>query len=179
MFKVYISKSKRGNIDDLMLLRKMLSKYEVEILEFTGGEYTPSKLDDADALILIPPNSDTDTYGKGQYEEARRFLENNIVEDFFIFDAELKEFCIISDQDNYKNHFYQIEGNWTTDWGTISYDSTIQINEIANDYSWEEKDQWAENKAITDIFGRTGFDGIDWGTVKEGTKITIPEFMQQ
>lgn len=71
--KIYISKSKVGNPDDLMQVRHHLSKLDVEILEYTGGSYTPKLLLSADILIVVPPSLDNGIVGKGQYTEVGTF----------------------------------------------------------------------------------------------------------
>lgn len=72
--KVYISKSKAGNPDDLMKVRYLLSKYDCEVTEFMGGEYTPTNLDASNLVIVIPPNTKEQFVGRGQYDEIRRSL---------------------------------------------------------------------------------------------------------
>ena len=73
--KIYLSKSKAGSMDTLMQVRTILSTYEnVEVTEFSGGEYNTKLLHEADIVLLIPPTlpkpyTDTITIGKGQYTE--------------------------------------------------------------------------------------------------------------
>ena len=73
--KVYISKSKQGKIDDLLLLRKDLSKFNLDVVEFSGGKYSDTLLMSSDLLIVLLPSND-DYIGKGQYTEFVNFEKN-------------------------------------------------------------------------------------------------------
>jgi hypothetical protein len=78
--KIYLSKSKQGDMDTLMKVRSILLQYQdVKILEFEGGEYNTNKLLESDFVLIIPPAlpspdkmdyNDWDFFiGKGQYDE--------------------------------------------------------------------------------------------------------------
>lgn len=90
--KVYLAKSNRANPDLVSRVRQMLSKFDVEIVEHTGGGYTHNLLLSCDELIVIPDLSDfkkTDeelwvtTIGKGLFEQIIQF-RNKTEEGFFI-----------------------------------------------------------------------------------------------
>ena len=76
--KIYISKSKVGNPDDLMNLRSLLKSWDCEVTEFFGGAYNSYHLDQADILLVVPPYigciNSTDV-SKGQHEEVNRFIK--------------------------------------------------------------------------------------------------------
>ena len=72
--KVYLSKSKAGSMDSLMQVRDLLSQYDIELLEFSGGEYTDNLLKSSDIVLVLPhtlprPFSYDFYLGKGQYTE--------------------------------------------------------------------------------------------------------------
>lgn len=85
--KVYLSKSKAGNINDLYKVKNQLGKYDVEITEFNGGQYNDSILINSDVLLILPHTIPGDSdlpieLGRGQYEEfitarsLRKFNKN-------------------------------------------------------------------------------------------------------
>jgi len=87
--KIYLSKSKQGNMDSLMKTRDLLSKYDIEILEFTGREYNTNKLDEADIVLILPhtlPKAFNYHFnlGKGQFTEYTRALDTNHQATYFI-----------------------------------------------------------------------------------------------
>lgn len=74
--RVYLSKSKMGSMDTLLKVRDMLSKYDIELVEFSGGEYTASALLSCDIFLLLPPvlpmpYNFNFNVGKGQYTEIQ------------------------------------------------------------------------------------------------------------
>jgi len=77
MKRVYISKSKVGNPDDLMNLRHLLSKWDCKVTEFFGGVYNTKELDRANLLLVIPPyveSINNRNVGRGQHDEVSRFV---------------------------------------------------------------------------------------------------------
>lgn len=81
--RVYLSKSKQGTMDSLMKARELLSKYNIELIEFVGGEYTSETLLSCD-IVLVLPYSFPKSYhydfwvGKGQYSEIELAIGRNI-----------------------------------------------------------------------------------------------------
>ncbi len=79
MEKYYIAKSNKANPDDVMRVRQLLSKYQIEVFEFTGGKYSHDILLKCGTLIVVPDLSDYesgDTFvsiGKGLYEQIEAF----------------------------------------------------------------------------------------------------------
>ena len=67
-------------MDDLMILRSLLSSWDCEVTEWFGGTYTPHTLDEADILFVVPPNvgfeDDNALVGKGQHTEVNRFMKS-------------------------------------------------------------------------------------------------------
>lgn len=54
MKRVYLAKSNRANPDLVSLVRQTLSKFDVEVVEFTGGTYSHDLLMSCDEIIAIP-----------------------------------------------------------------------------------------------------------------------------
>lgn len=95
MKKIYLAKSNRANPNLVSKVRETLSKFNVEIIEYTGGQYSHNSLLQCDELIVIPDISEAfenmSTYshqwlcpiGKGLYEQISMFSkEIFIVTDF-------------------------------------------------------------------------------------------------
>ena len=77
--KLYLSKSKMGSTEELMRVRSLLAQYNVDVVEFVGGEYTTSILDSSDIILILPPELPKAfnyhySVGKGQYCEIERGL---------------------------------------------------------------------------------------------------------
>lgn len=118
-YKIYISKSKQSDFNQLLKLKSDLSKFKnIEVLEFQGGTYNTDLLLSADLVIFIPPkNSILDDQvinryqievGRGQYEE--------------FVNASLRNSKSIPCELYYDNQFYTIE-----DWDEYSeWDQTWQ-----------------------------------------------------
>lgn len=71
MKKVYFSKSKSGNFDDIVKVRNILSKYNIEVIEFMGGTYSSIPLLQSDILLVLPPS--IDKVGRGQFDQINLF----------------------------------------------------------------------------------------------------------
>lgn len=71
--KVFLSKSKNGDYDLGLKTKDLLLKAGMEVVEYTGGTYSPDLMLSCDVLVMVPallqqPN-DTDYVGKGQFTE--------------------------------------------------------------------------------------------------------------
>jgi hypothetical protein len=94
MKRVYIAKSNRANPNLVSAVRQTLSKFDVEIVEFTGGYYTHDLLESCEELYVIPDLNDSfdDEYGgfwsvpigKGLYEQIEHFSGYNGSTEVFI-----------------------------------------------------------------------------------------------
>lgn len=78
--KVYLAKSNRSNPDDVFAVRSVLSKYNVEVIEFSGGKYSHSDLCECDMLVVVPDLTDISVLdnmefplGKGLHEQIEAF----------------------------------------------------------------------------------------------------------
>ena len=83
--KIYLSKSRQGTMDSLMKVREYILKYEnIELLEYTGGDYSTALLEQADYMLVLPyeeaikKDNYTFNVGKGQYDEILFAMSENI-----------------------------------------------------------------------------------------------------
>lgn len=134
MKKVYISKSKNSNYDDLLKLRSELRKFDdIEIVEFTGGTYSTKQLESCDYCIVVPPNQTNTSrdrvddleyivIGKGQYCEIECCGDND--KPMWLF---------------FENKLFEINGidefDYSTDfnrWATLAYcfEYSKTLNEV-------------------------------------------------
>lgn len=84
--KVYLAKSNRANPDLVSKVRQTLSLFNLEIVEFTGGEYSHKELLKCEYLVIVPDLNNA-TYnnhgdikigvGKGLYEQFTIFEDKN------------------------------------------------------------------------------------------------------
>jgi len=134
--KIYLSKSKVGNFDDLLKVRTLLLEQEIELLEFSGGIYSDKLLLSADLVVMLPINlSDLESrdrdyisVGRGQFDECKlALLKNILIKIPIIIDHKLIfmniENCIISPIIN-----------WKYDYGRIFYNFS-DINDKNNYYN--------------------------------------------
>jgi len=94
MKRVYIAKSNRANPNLVSAVRQTLSKFDVEIVEFTGGAYSHDLLESCEELYVIPDLSEAydDDFvgfwlvpiGKGLYEQIEHFSGYNGGSEVFI-----------------------------------------------------------------------------------------------
>jgi hypothetical protein len=97
MKKIYLAKSNRANPNLVSKVRETLSKFNVEIIEYTGGQYSHNSLLQCEELIVVPDISEAFDFinkefgdnhwicpiGKGLYEQTSIFSkETFIVTDF-------------------------------------------------------------------------------------------------
>lgn len=88
--KVYLAKSNRSNPDDVSRIRRILSNYNLEVVEFKGGRYTHDQLIECDYLVIVPDLSNVDTedgfipWGKGLHEQYFAFKSEHLTCDIFL-----------------------------------------------------------------------------------------------
>jgi len=86
MTKVYLAKSNKANPDDVMGVRKLLSTYNIEVVEYKGGTYSHKPLNECDLLLILPDLSEifidehetTSTLGKGLFEQVQAYEGANV-----------------------------------------------------------------------------------------------------
>ena len=123
--KVYLSKSKAGSHEDLMKVRSMLAKLDVEVFEFSGGDFNTSKIQVSDAVLILPPAipevwEDAVSVGKGQTIELEAAMLHNIPQ-FVVRSVE--ELIVVSvDGHDVENL------NWTTEYAFVYFDAESDVN---------------------------------------------------
>lgn len=83
--KIYLAKSNKANPDDVMRVRQLLSKYPIEIVEYSGGTYSNKPLKDCQFLIIVPCMENVEenwgeitvTIGKGLHDQITYFESLN------------------------------------------------------------------------------------------------------
>jgi hypothetical protein len=81
--KIYLAKSNRANPDHLMAVRGLLSRFDVEVVEFKGGTYSHKPMLGCDLLIVVPElqgNEEDQQYvdiGKGLHEQITAWQREN------------------------------------------------------------------------------------------------------
>jgi hypothetical protein len=76
--KIYLAKSNRCNPIDYINIRNLLLQHKIDILEYTGGDYTDTKLLSSDMLIVLPEIYSTAIkLGKGLYSQIKTFCRHN------------------------------------------------------------------------------------------------------
>ena len=83
--KVYLAKSNRANPELVSRVRQTLSKYDVEIVEFKGGQFSHKPMLECERLVVVPDLSDEEiVIGKGLYEQIIRFGRDKGYEYVFV-----------------------------------------------------------------------------------------------
>lgn len=112
--KVYLAKSNKANPDLVSKTRQILSKFNIEIVEFTGGTYSHDKMLKCDMLVVVPyiDSDGSVVIGKGLFDQMEAFEETiggeyvcviSNPNNFFI--KEIKEIDVINNTD-YVNYAY-------------------------------------------------------------------------
>lgn len=126
--KLYISKSKAGDVAVINGIMATLRAYDVEILEFTGGTYNTDALLKADILLVIPPlpidESGQTWVGKGQCLEISEFSTKCLGKPILIFQNFIEDFSISAKslliQEYESTAIHNID--WQTHYATIQTD---------------------------------------------------------
>ena len=91
--KVYLAKSNKANPDLVAKTRQILSKFNIEILEFKGGNYSHDIMLECDMLVVVPyiDSDGSVIIGKGLFDQMEAFEET--IGDEYV--------CVISNPDNF------------------------------------------------------------------------------
>jgi hypothetical protein len=91
MTKVYFSKSNLASAQLAQRVRDILNnRFDVEIIEHKGGDYSAEPLKRAEVLLLLPErpaNGGDVTVGRGQYTQVETFLEAQPISQVWIIDS--------------------------------------------------------------------------------------------
>jgi hypothetical protein len=87
--KVYLAKSNRANPDVVSRVRQALSKFPIQIVEYTGGQFSHAPMMECEQLVVVPDLEDEEiVIGKGLYEQISKFGNNNGYEYVFVISEE-------------------------------------------------------------------------------------------
>ena len=120
--KVYLSKSNASDPDEVMLVRKHLAKYDVEVVEFRGGNYSHAPMLECDVLLVLPPKNGLTPFGtvdigRGQYEQINTWFIRRRVPSLMITVLSESE-ILVQSIEAYKLHASK-DQNWQDYWGSI------------------------------------------------------------
>lgn len=116
-----------------MQVRRHLSKLDIEILEYTGGIYTPTLLKSADILIVVPPSLGNGIVGKGQYTEVGTFDGKSMNgEPVYLICGANPTGIQLANIEDYQETF---ESDWKSNYGDLQINDngvTINLNQFAS-----------------------------------------------
>jgi hypothetical protein len=83
--KVYLAKSNRANPDVVSRVRQALSKFPIQIVEYTGGQFSHAPMMECEQLVVVPDLEDEGVIiGKGLYEQISKFGNGKGFEYLFV-----------------------------------------------------------------------------------------------
>lgn len=121
--KIYFAKSNKANPDHIILVREILSRFDVEVVEYKGGAYSHKPLLECDMLVVLPDLTENEDYesevalGKGLYDQMNAFNSTSKNKcDLFVINyihegtkevgyGDIEEIDC-ADPDDYVNHAY-------------------------------------------------------------------------
>jgi len=78
--KIYFAKSNKANPDHIILVREILARFDVEVVEYKGGTYSHKPLLECDMLVVLPDltededlNESEVAIGKGLHDQISAF----------------------------------------------------------------------------------------------------------
>ncbi len=81
--KIYFAKSNKANPDHVMLVREILGRFDVEVVEYKGGPYSHKPLLGCDMLVVLPDLTENEDYesevglGKGLFDQIQAFQSSS------------------------------------------------------------------------------------------------------
>lgn len=157
MKRVYLAKSNKANPDIVSSVRKTLAKFDVQVVEHTGGSYSNDLLLSCDELYVIPDLSEAenDEYGKswsvaigkGLYEQILVFSKVHNHNDIFIITNYDGDASGLYYEDDSEYH-YSIKVVDETDYITYAYLMINTKNSMVN--PWNLYDYVLESNNIKD-----------------------------
>jgi hypothetical protein len=76
---IYLGKSNRANPDHVMAVREVLSRFDVDIVEYKGGAYSHKQLLKSDMLVVVPEFDEDNESKNQQWVELGRGLHDQIM----------------------------------------------------------------------------------------------------
>lgn len=87
--KVYLAKSNRANPDVVSRVRQALSKFPIQIVEYTGGHFSHAPMMECEQLVVVPDlNEEEVVVGKGLYQQIGKFGTHKGFEYVFVLTDE-------------------------------------------------------------------------------------------
>jgi hypothetical protein len=134
-----LAKSNRANPDVVSRVRQALSKFPIQIVEYTGGQFSHAPMMECEQLVVVPDLEDEGVIiGKGLYEQISKFGNNNGYEYVFV----------ISEEDLTVKDIEQID--------VIDYDDYVSFAEI--EFGRGNGDKLVS--CFEDIYGVTAKDSL-------------------
>ena len=98
--KVFLAFSNAADQEDLIYIKSLLKKYDVDIIQFENGNYDKSLMSKCDYVFLVIPRQHTDGHsvfvGRGQYDQVDYlFLAEFLKSKTFLFYNNKEENCIL------------------------------------------------------------------------------------
>lgn len=117
--KVYLAKSNRANPEVVTRVRQILNQFNLQTVEFKGGQYSHKDLLECEYMVVVPDLSKEDEYiiGKGLFEQIGAFKYRKGYESI----------CVISDEDINVKDINEVEA-------FDSDDSYVEYGAIYFDY---------------------------------------------
>lgn len=159
MKRVYLAKSNKANPNLVSAVRQTLSKFDIELVEFTGGTYSHDLLLTCDEMIAIPDLSTLKTLeneiskfttislGKGLWEQISTFYEAGhspfIITDY---DGHVGIGGVVYDDDD--DNFYSLELNDEKNYTDYGYFCINEKN--AGLVGWELYDYMLDDTNLKD-----------------------------
>lgn len=94
-----------ANPDNLIVVRKLLSQFDVEVVEFKGGNYSHDEMLNCDMLLVLPDLTTYDLFddvvviGKGLGSQLEEWYEHNSDNCFIINDTSELNDCSLQELD--------------------------------------------------------------------------------
>jgi len=193
--KVYLSKSNSGCLVPIADIRRILRNMDIEIVEFTGGNYTHEKLLASDVLLVIPPLEKivpeySEQYfdiGKGQHGQIEAFAQLKGKGNVFIAtnigmdgdekrqNIEVEEFYSVEvTAIDWQLHYAKLETDdapiFITFYNQFKFSEEVPLN---LDYDWEAAADSLKPKLPTPVSIK---DTIGWKpSVRIGDVILLPK----
>ena len=104
--KVYLAKSNRANPDVVSRVRQALSKFPIQIVEYTGGQFSHTPMMECERLVVVPDlEGDEIVIGKGLFEQINKFSRGKLLDLVFVVTDEdltvkdIEDIDIVTDDD--------------------------------------------------------------------------------
>ena len=81
--RVFLAFSNAAEQEDLIYIKSLLKKYDVEIVQFENGDYDKNIMTSCDYVFLVVPRQKTDErhvfVGRGQYDQIEHLYSRDFL----------------------------------------------------------------------------------------------------